>query len=639
MSTEEKFVYHTTTRNTAFLQMHKTLKKNGIKNNKFFLRLYDKKLLRVDPFAKNLSPENKGRILKEIRRNPWYYYREVVRVLVPGGTKRFAIHRGNLALLWCIHNNINHAIELPRQHFKTISTVCAFSWIYCFGTTETQMLFSNKELGDSQLNVKRLKDIISKLPRWMDFRDPVNDTDNVMRIHSKESNNEIKAISTAKDVEAADKLGRGLTAPCLWFDEFAFLKFNQVIYESAAPAQGQAMIEAAAKGMPYFKSISTTPNNIDVESGAFCKELIDDSAKFIDAMYDWPMERVREYIDKESTNDFVHIIYSYKELGRSEDWFRTQCRALQNKADKIKREILLEWTRTSDASVFDEEDIDAADSHVLPVLSTVQIRNVYNIHFVERPQLNYPYILGIDVAAGLSKDSSTIVIEDPFKEGDPIGWFESSKIDTDDFFHLICDLMEQLFGSAILAIERNNVGIALIQRLAKTKWEKNLYFYYAENTDKKKIQSALKKTTGATKTKIYGVNTTSQSREEMMELLQETILNRPEAFRLKPIVDQIATLERNSKGKIEHAANCHDDVLFGYLIGRYALAQPHAIARFLRRGKSPNGAANKASSFNQIANMNKKDNVALSIDTSQESQPRKLKVSGGLSAILNLNNM
>jgi hypothetical protein len=125
----------------------------------------------------------------------------------------------------------------------------------------------------------------------------------------------------------------------------------------------------------------------------------------------------------------------------------------------------------------------------------------------------------------------------------------------------------------------------------------------------------------------------------MMEILQDTIINDPAAFRLKAIVDQIATLERTKNGKIDHASGCHDDVLFGYLIGRYALAQPHAIARFLRRGKGDKTQAAHNKSFTQITDMNKKDNVALTADVHTEHQPqRTLNVSSGLASILNLNN-
>lgn len=215
----EQVSYHFETTNKSFIQMFRTLKDKGVKNNKFFLRLYDKSLAKVNPFSPNLTKLQVGKITKEIRINPWYYYREICRVKVPGGSKRFALHSGNLAILWSLHNNINTSAELPRQQGKTIAVIAVFSWVYCFGTTKSDATFSNKTLDDSQLNIKRLKDMIDLLPTWLQHKNPIKDVDNVGNMKSHYTDNTIKALSTATDSVKADLLGRGLTAPMLFFDE------------------------------------------------------------------------------------------------------------------------------------------------------------------------------------------------------------------------------------------------------------------------------------------------------------------------------------------------------------------------------------------------------------------------------------
>ena len=96
-------------------------------------------------------------------------------------------------------------------------------------------------------------------------------------------------------------------------------------------AQSQAAIEAKAKGSAYFTVITTTPNNIDVDAGIFCKNLIDDAAPFNEKMYDWPRSQLEKYIYANSKNDFVYISFSYKQLGRSEAWLDSQIRALTYK--------------------------------------------------------------------------------------------------------------------------------------------------------------------------------------------------------------------------------------------------------------------------------------------------------------------
>lgn len=202
-----KVYYHTTTKNVSFLKVHKYLKDLGIKNNKFFLKLYDKDLANVDPYDPNLTLEMKAKVLREVRRNFWYLIREVIRIKVPGGVKYYELHRGNLALSWCLTKNINTAIILPRQNYKTISAVAFYLWLYNFATNNSQMSMSNKLTEDAQLNIRRLNDMIDELPDYLQFRDEINDINNIKRIMSSTTNNEVKAMSSANDPIKADNLG------------------------------------------------------------------------------------------------------------------------------------------------------------------------------------------------------------------------------------------------------------------------------------------------------------------------------------------------------------------------------------------------------------------------------------------------
>ena len=63
--------YQMSTSNKSFLEMHYYLKQKGIKNNRFFLVLYDKDLAGVDPYDPRLSPIMKQKILRECMSNFW----------------------------------------------------------------------------------------------------------------------------------------------------------------------------------------------------------------------------------------------------------------------------------------------------------------------------------------------------------------------------------------------------------------------------------------------------------------------------------------------------------------------------------------------------------------------------------------
>ena len=79
-----KPIYDFTTKNTSFLDVHYKLRDAGIKNNAFHLVLFNPELQGVDPYAEDLTDEQKQAIIKECSENIFYYLREVLRVKPAG---------------------------------------------------------------------------------------------------------------------------------------------------------------------------------------------------------------------------------------------------------------------------------------------------------------------------------------------------------------------------------------------------------------------------------------------------------------------------------------------------------------------------------------------------------------------------
>jgi hypothetical protein len=187
--------------------MAKTLKDKKIKNWKFMLALYDSKLQGVDPYDPNLSLEMQARIQKEVMINYWYYIREVVKINSTGGAVKYELHLGNMAMHYMQIKNKDIILCLPRQHFKTWSSVVWYSWIYLYQAKNYTIIFSNKQLQDSQENLKRIMDVIEVLPPYLkSHMNLKNDTDNINMLRLAENNNTIKALSSPKDEKSADKI-------------------------------------------------------------------------------------------------------------------------------------------------------------------------------------------------------------------------------------------------------------------------------------------------------------------------------------------------------------------------------------------------------------------------------------------------
>lgn len=349
------------------------------------------------------------------------------------------------------------------------------------------------------------------------------------------------------------------------------MKYNDITYEACLPAYKRASENAKKHGSPYGITITTTPNNLDVDAGAYCYGMIQISAKWTVDCFDFNDEELDNFIQANSENNFIFVQYTYKQLGRDDKWLEEMVRECQGNRAKIKREILLDWPKSMDSSVFNEEQLDKVYEFVKEAKTSLFILSKqYRVDFYETPDFNLNYILSCDVAGGLSRDNSVINIIHP-EDFRIVGDFTSNKIDTDNFKLLIKELMTFYFRNALLVIERNSYGLPIISNLIKdASIEPRMYREDKEAQGEKKQQNGftVKK---KTKTISYGVDTNTVTRKQMLDMLQEIVETEYDKFISPNLYNNLVTLERKKTGKIEHSSSGHDDSLMAYLIFRWAV--------------------------------------------------------------------
>lgn len=252
------------------------------------------------------------------------------------------------------------------------------------------------------------------------------------------------------------RIGRGLTVANVVFDEFAFMKYNSLTFPACVPAWKKASENAAKHNTPYGITVITTPANLDNDAGKYCYEMIEKAARWNIKMFDMTDDDLNEFIESNSENNYIFVQYTYKELGRDEKWLREMVRQCNGDLAKVKREILLEWPRSMDSSVFNEEQLDKIYAFIKQPVSHLFIMNKrFVVDLYETPDMNKNYILSCDVAGGLSHDNSVINIIDP-EDFRIVGDFRNNKIDVTDLTALIKELMTLYFRNALLVIERNS---------------------------------------------------------------------------------------------------------------------------------------------------------------------------------------
>lgn len=236
------------------------------------------------------------------------------------------------------------------------------------------------------------------------------------------------------------------------------MKYNEITYKACQPAYKRASENAEKHGTPYGMVIITTPNNLDVPAGKFCKDIINSAAKWNLDCFDFDDNELDNFIENSSQNSFIHVEYSYIELGRDDNWLKEMIRQVNGDTATIKREILLDWPESNENSVFTEDQLMKVYEFIKkPVSRIYLLNNSFAIDFYEAIDIKLNYIISCDVAGGLSRDNTAISIIHP-EDFRIVGDFRNNKIDTDNLKKLLIELMTIYFRNAILVIEKNSYG-------------------------------------------------------------------------------------------------------------------------------------------------------------------------------------
>ena len=604
MKLDNKTIYYDyQTKNKSFLKVCKILKDEGIVNFAFPLMTYDKDLIGIDPYSDEVKNNIRLqlKIKNEVANNMWYFLREVVRVPNPGASIPFGLHSGNLAMLFCLNCNFNTYVELPRQHYKTYSAVVYYAWVNMYKARNYNMIFTHKAYADTVENLRRLKQLLDPdngcLPEYLLAPLGKNDKNNENEFIIASNNNRIKVVGPANDSAGADKAGRGSTVPLIWLDEIAFLKYNETMMGAMVPAFSTASAAARENGTPYSILLTTTPSSLDIPEGKFVHDtLIEQAMDFDEKMYDYYFERgldwLAEFVSNNSNNYFVVVKFSYKQLGKSDAWLQEQLRKMNNNMTLVKRELLLEWTYSSDDSLLDEETLNTIAQYAdRDYVAKLLILDKYMLYYIRQPSNIFKknYVISMDIAGGLGRDKTAITIIDP-KDNLPTAVMYSNKMTVVDLVDVTCELLDRYFPMGIVVPELNYSGNTFMElMLKKGKYNSNLFYTIKETKAERIIQedrdifAKAKKKYVRKEKRVYGINTTAATRKIMVEdILFNLINNKPESFNNRDIFKELKTLERKKTGKIEHSDSGHDDILMSYLIGLFAiLFEQKSMKRFL----------------------------------------------------------
>lgn len=574
-----KVYYQMSTNNKSFLDMHHFLKARNINNNRFFLVLLDPDLASINPRDPRLNINMKNKVLAECIRNYWYFLREIVRIPDEGGAKnsgkKYELHRGNLAMNFCLFLNLNIFAELPRQQGKTAAIICRILWEYQFGTRNSESIFINKKYDDAKKNLERLKDYRDALPEYLRMSEAydrdgkkIKARNTVEYVQHPTNGNRIKTLASARNRVSANGLGRGLTIPRIWYDEYAFIPYNKIIYLAATPAFKTASENARRNNAPYGIIITTTPGDLTTDEGLDAFQVKEDATKFSELWYDLTPDQIFNTINRNTSSSFVYIRYTYQQLGRDEEWFKSVVVDMRKNWDDIRREVLLEWSNASSNCPFTKQDLEVVKSLTREPIRQMMVQG-YIFDVYKDIDLRYPPIIGVDVSGGYKRDSSAIVIIDSVTT-EVCAVLNCNYISTTDLAKVLYTLVKNYMPNAIVNIERNGgFGASVLSKLVKTSIKKNLYYEIKDKIVEERIEQYGKMIKQTQRVKVYGLDSTKAVRDNLIEILRERMELHKDKFISPYIFNELQTLEVKRNGKVEHSDNGHDDTIFAYLMALY----------------------------------------------------------------------
>ena len=587
------------TKNDSFIRMSILLRHMGIKNYYFFLTLYDKSLLGVDPHSPNLTTEQKLRILYECKVNFWYFIREVARVPVVGqeGGTKFILNRGNLALYWSVMNDVDIGYIQPRQTGKTIGTQVLVAYVeYIWGNSLDIGMFT-KDNTLVQDNVARLKGIRDCLPKWMVTKSPA-DGERKEGLYYAALKNSYKTFTSANDENGAYRLGRGCTMAFVHFDEIAFINYNWIIVPTAANSMLAASKNARAAGMVSPIIFTTTAGNPDSRMGAYALSILQSAMPFTEKLYDLKdRDELLQVISKSSTRvaPMLYLEFSYRQLGFTDTWFRENASRSGASQDDINRDFLNIWQSSSEAAILPEEIRrrlvnSKREPNYTEIIDDFVIR-WYIPEAEVKCAIDLPMIMGSDCSENIGKDFTTFTLV-RISDLSVVATFRCNNSNTMEIARFIVSVLLKYTNITFIP-ERQNTGIVITDFVIEELQKKNINPYtriyndVVQNMNEPKYKDISiydYSNIPATVRGMFGYRTGGASSNTSRSLLYKNVMFKALELNADKIYDRTLITELTNLttkgGRIDHANGKHDDQVISLLLACYLIFYGRNVDRY-----------------------------------------------------------
>jgi len=587
------------TKNKSFLRTAGIFKKMGVENAEFILALHNPNLVGVDPHSPTLTEQEVIWISKECNENFWYFIREVVRVPATGSPEpvQFRANRGNIALYWLFLNHITSMLIQPRQTGKSISTDILMMWILEVGAVNVHANLLTKDDALRTNNVKRLKELMDNLPRYLDLRSK-KDTNNTEKVTIKRIDNMYTSSVGQASPKAALNLGRGMTIAINQIDEIAFVNNIDVTLPALLAASGAARDNAKAAGAPYGNIFTTTAGFLSSNSGRYAKKIYDNSFRWTELFYDLQNEEeLNAKIKLNSPGEKVQVLleYNHRQLGYTDEWLRTKIAEAMAEGDDAAADFLLIWAEGNERSPIHKDMLKIIKNSKIPepIIETSDYGYITRWYVpqyrIDSGLADSRLVMSLDTSDAVGKDDIGMVIRDS-NTGETVAAGVYNETNLITFSEWIMDWLIR-FDNLTLIIERRSSGVAIIDNLIKLCLVNNIdpfarIFNWVVNDhhiNSKYAEEVVNVSFNRRSDYVYekyrdkfGFATSGNGRASRGvlygEIFNGSVKYTGSTVRDITLVEQLSGLTiRNDR--IDHKSGSHDDLVIAWLLGYWFLSK------------------------------------------------------------------
>lgn len=582
-----------TTTNKHFLNFTELLRQLGVKHYYLTLALHNPNLLGVNPFDPDLSYETRMEIVEECSVNPWYFFRECIRVPADGSDGvPFKIDRGNFAMYWTFFNNIDAAVEFLRQHGKTIGMAGLELWLLRF-LEKSRTIHVTKGPKLREETIDTLKKLRDGLPTYL-WPHNSDDPDNKEAFACMARGNKLITGIGQNDEMSANGVGRGLTAGRLLCDEGPFTKNVHHILPAAFGSGTAARRINEEDGVPYGNVIATTPGDLDTDEGAYIYNLMTSGINWDERFLDIRTRReLIRLIEKGATAEQSRIIFYIKfnhlQLGTTDEELFRMISNASGTPEKIKKDYGGQWSSGGLGKPYTADDAERMKSsrkmakYKEITSEGYMIDWFYEERDVSRNMSETRHVIGLDTSEGVGRDAIAFVLTNS-ETAEVAATHKVKETSVATYAAWMASFMEE-YPNTVLIIERRSTGSAIVDALLlilqnKVKdLHRRLYSKVSQDfsNDSDQFKEWRRGPSGIPHRywdhfrKYIGFATDKNKRAKLYgEVFSASLKIAAHLINSEYLVDEIlALVEKN--GRIDHVKSGHDDTVVAWLLTMWFL--------------------------------------------------------------------